>query len=96
MTTSFIYIILQHNTFLLYIYVSNIKDFYIQVQMSERIVQLINTVYSQCVLKVNQEPYKSNTRCRTFMNKLQQVYDSVLSTTNAHETRRKWDGRTKE
>lgn len=55
--------------------------------MSEQLVRLINTVYSQCALVMNKEPYKSNTRSRTFMIKLQQLYDSVLvysSSTRQH------------
>ena len=45
---------------------------------NRRIVQLINTVYSQWDAEMRKEPYMSNVKCQLFWNKIKDVYDSVL------------------
>jgi hypothetical protein len=42
------------------------------------LVQLINTVYSQWDMEMRKEPYKSNEKCKLFLEKLKRVYDSIL------------------
>ena len=42
------------------------------------IVQLINSVYSQWEVEMTNEPYKSNKKCQLFLEKLRNVYDSIL------------------
>ena len=55
-----------------------------QISMSDSkdsnktIVQLINTVYSQWDENMRKEPYKSNEKCKLFLEKFKKVYDSVL------------------
>ena len=51
--------------------------------LNKRIVQLINTVYSQWSENMRNEPYKSNVKCILFLEKLQKVYDSVLKFSNS-------------
>jgi hypothetical protein len=46
--------------------------------LNRRIVQLINTVYSQWDAEMRKEPYKSNEKCKLFLEKFKKVYDSVL------------------
>jgi hypothetical protein len=46
--------------------------------LNRRIVQLINTVYSQWDVEMRNERYKSNVKCQLFWKKIKDVYDSVL------------------
>jgi hypothetical protein len=46
--------------------------------LNKRIVQLINTVYSQWDAEMRKEPYKSNIKCQLFWKKIKDVYNSVL------------------